>query len=312
MSKTAQVAISLLISAALASPVLAQGQAVSRGSAGTSSGSGSSGSGSSGSSGGSSSGTEARAPAVTMPSLPDRPTANSDQGSGQRTRPSGTSSSGSASTRSSGGGKVSGGGSSSSSSSGGAATRSSSGVSSGSSIGAGSASGQRNRGNRAVVGIARERSAIDRPALPIVIAPWTNWYPWYPGLGWNFGYVTYGPYGYGSSRWLWGPYGWYDPWDYDPYYSPSYRERYEDDYRESDSSRLGSIRLRANPESAQVFIDGALVGVVDDFNGLTNHLELEGGTHKIELRADGYEPYSAEINVKVGKTVTERINLKKK
>jgi hypothetical protein len=247
-----------------------------------------------------------------MPPLPDRPTGNSDQNSGQRTRPSGSSSSGSATTRSSGGGKVSGGGgSSSTSSSGGAETRSGSGGNAGS-TGFGGASGQRNRGNRPSVGLAVDRSTIDRPSLPIVIAPWTNWYPWYSGLGWNFGYVTYGPYGYGSSRWLWGPYGWYDPWDYDPYYTPYYRERYEEDYRESESRRVGSIRLRANPEFAQVFVDGALVGVVDDFNGLTNHLELEGGTHTIELRADGYETYVREINVKVGKTVTERINLKKK
>jgi len=315
MPRTAQLAISLLISAALASPVLAQGRAVSRGSAGTSSGSsgaGSSGSGG-GSSGGSSSGTEARPPAVTMPPLPDRPTANSDQGSGQRTRPTGSSSSGSATTRPSGGSKVSGGGSSSTSSSGGAETRSRSGGNTGSSAGAGSVSGQRNRGDRPVVGLARDRSTIDRPSLPIVIAPWTHWYPWYSGLGWNFGYVTYGPYGYGRSRWLWGPYGWYDPWDYDPYYSPSYRERYEEEgYRESESRRLGSIRLRANPDSAQVFIDGALVGVVDDFNGMSNHLELEGGTHTIELRAEGYQPYTGEINVKVGKTLTERISLKKK
>ena len=74
---------------------------------------------------------------------------------------------------------------------------------------------------------------------------------------------------------------------------------------------VGSIRLRANPDSAKVYVDGALVGTVDDFNGLRNHLELDGGTHKIELRADGYESYTGEITVEVGKTITERISLKK-
>jgi hypothetical protein len=75
---------------------------------------------------------------------------------------------------------------------------------------------------------------------------------------------------------------------------------------------VGSIRLRVNPESAQVYIDGALVGAVTDFSGLKNHLELDGGTHQIELRAEGYETYSGEIAVEVGKTLTERIRLKKK
>jgi hypothetical protein len=329
MSTTSQLAVSLLISAALATPVFGQGQAVSRGSAGTtSSGSSSGGGSSSGSSSGSSgsSGSESRTSSggggserVVMPPLPDRPTGNS-QGSGQRTRPAGTSSSGAASSksgsdarRSGSDARVSGGTSSSS----GAAARSSSTPV----VGGGAArsseffsgSGSRDRDGRPVVGAARYRPVIGDtlPALPIVVPPWNSWYPWYSGWGWNFGYVTYSPYG---GHWLWGPYGWYDPWYYGSgYYAPSSAGSYDDSYRERDSRReVGTIRLRVNPESAQVFIDGALVGTVDEFNGLKNHLELEGGTHKIELRADGYETYTGEITVAVGKTLTERIRLKKK
>ena len=45
---------------------------------------------------------------------------------------------------------------------------------------------------------------------------------------------------------------------------------------------------------------------------LSGHLALAGGMHQLELRADGYQTYSADINVAVGKTITERISLKKK
>jgi hypothetical protein len=58
-------------------------------------------------------------------------------------------------------------------------------------------------------------------------------------------------------------------------------------------------------------VDGALVGTVDEFDGLGHHLEIEAGRHQIELRADGYESYSSEIAVQAGRTVTERATLKK-
>ena len=163
-----------------------------------------------------------------------------------------------------------------------------------------------------MVGVATYRPAFDAtlPVLPIVVPPWNSWYPWYSGWGWNFGYVTYSPY---AGHWLWGPYGWYDPWYSSGFYAPPMSSTYTESYRDPEPRReIGSIRLRANPESAQVYIDGALVGTVAEFSGLKNHLELDGGTHKIELRADGYETYTGEITVEVGKTLTERIRLKKK
>ncbi len=75
---------------------------------------------------------------------------------------------------------------------------------------------------------------------------------------------------------------------------------------------MGSIRLRASPSSAKVYVDGTLMGIVDDFDGLSSHLDLAAGQHALELRADGYETYSGTINVLVGKTMTERVTLKKK
>ena len=50
---------------------------------------------------------------------------------------------------------------------------------------------------------------------------------------------------------------------------------------------------------------------MDEFDGLDDHLEIDAGRHQIELRADGYEPYSQELSVRAGRTMTERAKLKK-
>jgi hypothetical protein len=79
----------------------------------------------------------------------------------------------------------------------------------------------------------------------------------------------------------------------------------------SEEPIVGSVRIRSNEVAARVYVDGVLVGVVDDFNGLSDHLELERGRHTIELKLDGFETARAEVNIKAGKTQTVRINLKR-
>ena len=74
---------------------------------------------------------------------------------------------------------------------------------------------------------------------------------------------------------------------------------------------MGSIRLRVNPKTASVLINGVLMGIVDEFDGLTNHLKLEPGLYQLEIRADGYKVFSKELRVVGGKTVTERATLQK-
>lgn len=121
---------------------------------------------------------------------------------------------------------------------------------------------------------------------------------------------------------MWGRYGmWYDPFAYyyDPYWGMGYSCGYPyGAYGFSSGSgepraakMTGSLRLKVNPSSAAVYLDNALVGTVDEFDGLTNHLDIEGGRHVIEFRADGYETYRKEVVIATGKTQTERIKLKK-
>jgi hypothetical protein len=174
----------------------------------------------------------------------------------------------------------------------------------------------------------------------------TFWYPWYSsGLNWYYRYPYssyYSPFYYGST---WGAYGlWYDPfygsygyaydpWLYDPYGygppmygSPGYGNGYGYDgglaggsssgssssSNDSDLTETGSVRLRVKPSEAQVYLDGTLVGKVDDFDGLTSHLAARVGRHQIELRADGYQPLTLTVDVEANKTLTTRASLKKK
>ena len=149
----------------------------------------------------------------------------------------------------------------------------------------------------------------------------TSWDPWYSaGFGWNTGF-------YRGSRWGYGRYGFYDPWGYDPwgyygyypydpYYDPYYTPRgYSSgsDLTPSAPRRyVGSLRIKANVKDAKVYVDGTLMGTVDEFDGLTDHLEVDAGAHELELRADGYQPLTKAIMVRVGKTMTERLKLEKK
>ena len=179
-------------------------------------------------------------------------------------------------------------------------------------------SNDRSRGNVPIAGRATPRS----PEPPKI---YTQWYPIY--IGYNQRDVMfpgYNPYRHRNRCWSWGYYNpnyyGYDPscdpyWWYYPYSSSS--NRYSSTSRGNTSAvpkapATGSIRLRANPNSAQVYVNGVLVGLVDDFDGLTNHLMLEPGFYQLEIRADGYQVFTKQLRVVSGKTVTERISLKKK
>ena len=73
----------------------------------------------------------------------------------------------------------------------------------------------------------------------------------------------------------------------------------------------GSLRLKINPKQAQIFVDGYFVGVVDSYDGSFQKLGLDGGGHKIELKADGYEPLEFEVLITPGETVTYKGEMKR-
>jgi hypothetical protein len=164
--------------------------------------------------------------------------------------------------------------------------------------------GQPNNGAvaRPRYGAPSQGQAVGRLPGQYPIYPVYPYYPYYPSYWYPYGFgFGYGYYGYGYGPWY-GGYGGY-------YGGGGYSEgggSYETE------TATGSIRLRASPSIAKVYIDGTLMGIVDDFDGLSNHLDLPAGQHTIELRADGYETYTGTINVIEGKTMTERVTLNKK
>jgi hypothetical protein len=118
----------------------------------------------------------------------------------------------------------------------------------------------------------------------VVLVP-RYYYPWgYGGYGGYYGY-------YGGYYDPWGPYGGYYP----SYYSSGYE---------------GGLRLRVQPSHASVYVDGYYAGEVDEFDNIFQRLPIEPGPHRIEVRADGYEPLLFEVRIFPGRTLTYRGELR--
>jgi hypothetical protein len=101
---------------------------------------------------------------------------------------------------------------------------------------------------------------------------------------------------------------------YDPYLSPwgtrgayGYPRGYggydrHDDWRHDD---LGKVRLDVRgPKDAQVLVNGYYAGVLDDFDGIFQGLNLESGTYRIEVTATGFEPLAFDTRVMQSRKVT--------
>jgi hypothetical protein len=110
--------------------------------------------------------------------------------------------------------------------------------------------------------------------------------------------LPYRPYVYRPS-WSIGVYygsGGYYPYGYTPdgYFNPVPGHYY------------GGLRITGAPRQARVFADGYFVGIVDDFDGIFQHMNLEAGPHHIEIQAEGFAPVAFEVNVRPGETITFR------
>ena len=68
----------------------------------------------------------------------------------------------------------------------------------------------------------------------------------------------------------------------------------------------GSVRIDVPQLEATVLVDGFYVGVVDDFNGTFEHLNLPPGPHHIELHAPGFETAVFDVNIEVGHLIVYR------
>jgi len=135
---------------------------------------------------------------------------------------------------------------------------------------------------------------------PRVVGPvYRGYYPRY-SFGFGFGYPYYYspyyyPYGYYGAYYgyPYGPYGYDSPYGYGGYAVGT-----------SAARGYGGVQIKDAPKDAQVYADGYYAGSVDDFDGAFQHLDLEAGPHRIEIRPQGEPPTSFEVNVRPGETIT--------
>jgi hypothetical protein len=150
---------------------------------------------------------------------------------------------------------------------------------------------QRRRGGRVYVSSGRYYRPYYRPYYRSYY-PRSRFYLGY-GYGWGYPYSFIGyPYMYPGFGYGYG-YGYGNP--YGPYGYPYYGSGYAEDQ--------GGIRLQMNPKQAEVFADGYYVGTVDDFDGISQRLALEAGHHKLEIRAEGFEPFELDVNILRAQTI---------
>jgi hypothetical protein len=80
--------------------------------------------------------------------------------------------------------------------------------------------------------------------------------------------------------------------------------------RIGDGAPAGGVQLDVTPWRAQVYVDGALAGRVEQFRGYYHHLELPAGAHTIAIVAAGYQPHVIDVVVVPGRTLTYRAALR--
>lgn len=121
---------------------------------------------------------------------------------------------------------------------------------------------------------------------------------WMPGYGYGFGYFGYDPFLFG---------GYHDP------YASGYGQGVGSSggYGAGHYQGVGALRLKVKPGNAQVHIDGYYVGVIDDFDGMFQRLQIEAGSHRVEVRAEGFEPVQFDVMVTPGETITYKGELKR-
>lgn len=125
-------------------------------------------------------------------------------------------------------------------------------------------------------------------------------YPYY-GHGYGYGYGR-GYYGYGYPSY-WG-YGYY-PWSglyFDTYWGgPAYYSG--GGYYGHSHGGTGSVRVLVDQSKAKVYVDGYYAGIVDDFDGIFQRLNVAPGHCQITVKLEGFKTHTFETYVAAGSTV---------
>ena len=79
------------------------------------------------------------------------------------------------------------------------------------------------------------------------------------------------------------------------------------DRRAPDSNAFGTLNIRVQPGDAVVVIDGEKWDSPEGGSRLS--VQLAGGPHRVEVRKDGFKPYTATIQIRPGETQALNISL---
>jgi PEGA domain-containing protein len=141
---------------------------------------------------------------------------------------------------------------------------------------------------------AAAQRAVHRPGGHAVYVSARPYYPvyrssFYWGLGWGWYGGWYPPawYGWYGPGWWGYPYGWYGPY-------PGYGYPY--DYS-------GAARIEVKPREAEVYVDGHLVGRVDDFDGWLQRLHVAPGEHELQIYLPGHRTLRENVLFRPGATL---------
>lgn len=118
-----------------------------------------------------------------------------------------------------------------------------------------------------------------RPVRPVYFSPFVSVSPFWPHAAW------YGEW-YGS---------WYGgrPYYAQPHPYPRYYAAYS-----------SAARIQVQPSHAEVYVDGAFAGTVDNFDGWTQRLRVAPGQRELVVYLEGYETYRRQVLFRPGATIT--------
>ena len=68
-------------------------------------------------------------------------------------------------------------------------------------------------------------------------------------------------------------------------------------------ANTGGVSFDITPGEAEVVVDGNPVGTVDQFTPTSQPLGLSAGRHRIEVRAQGYQTITFDVNIVAGQVI---------
>lgn len=173
--------------------------------------------------------------------------------------------------------------------------------------------GDRPRGGRSTVGTAVPRTRPPYGGGGGGVYPgnyywWSRPSYWYGYGALGLGYFYYDPYWWGVP---YGGYGYYGGYPYGGYPYGGYPYNGGYGYGGYSSSQhgtayegVGQLRLKVKPRDAEVYVDGYRVGIVTNFDGVFQRLDLNAGPHKVEIRKEGFETLSIDVRILPDETTT--------